>query len=63
MGICEALLQSAPFGVSIALTGARVVLGLAAQAGRFFDTVVDGVREIGLSLKCYENLPMPFKLR
>lgn len=61
MGMCESLLQAAPFGVSVAFTGARVVLGLAVQVGNCFDTIVDGIEEIGISLKCYEKFADAFR--
>lgn len=61
MGLCEELLQASPFGVSVAFTGARVVLGLAVQASNCFDSIVDGIEEIGISLKCYEKFADAFR--
>lgn len=55
MSICERLLEAAPFGVSVAFTGARIVLELA-QKINYIDIVVDGMEQIGTSLKCYEKL-------
>lgn len=55
MSICENLLEAAPFGVSVAFAGARIVLELA-QKISYIDTVVEGMEEIGTSLKCYEKL-------
>lgn len=61
MGMCETLLQAAPFGVNVAFAGARVVLGLAVQVGNCFDTIVDGIEEIGISLRYYEKFAEAFR--
>lgn len=61
MGLCEQLLSASPFGVSIAFAGARVVLGLAANVGNCLDSVVDGIEEIGVSLKYYEKFADAFR--
>lgn len=61
MGMCENILQAAPFGVSIAFTGARVVLGLAVQASNCLESVVDAIVEIGHKLKCYELFADAFR--
>lgn len=61
MGLCESLLEAAPFGVSVAFTGARVVLGLAVHVSNCFDSIVDGIEEIGISLKCYEKFADAFR--
>lgn len=55
MSICENLLEAAPFGVSVAFAGARIVLELA-QKINYLDIVVEGMEEIGTSLTCYEKL-------
>lgn len=61
MGMCEELLQASPFGVSIAFTGARIVLALAVQVSNGFDSIVDGIEEIGTSLKCYEKFAEAYR--
>lgn len=61
MGMCEHILQAAPFGVSIAFTGARIVLGLAVQASNCLESVVDAIEEIGINLKCYERFADAFR--
>lgn len=55
MSICENVLEAAPFGVSVAFAGARIVLELA-QKMNYMETVVEAMEEIGISLKCYEKL-------
>lgn len=56
MSICEKVLEAAPFGVSIAFAGARIVLELALKMNDYMESVVEAMEEIGISLKCYEKL-------
>ncbi|KAM3075813.1 hypothetical protein ACMFMG_007940 [Clarireedia jacksonii] len=56
MKICEAVVQDAPFGVSIAFSGARVVLDLAFKVHSQFETILEAIEEIGTILKCYKLL-------
>lgn len=61
MALCAELVQAAPFGVSIVFAGARIVLSLAVQTSNCFDSIVDGIEEIGISLKCYDKFADAFR--
>ncbi|KAK9796166.1 putative NACHT domain-containing protein [Seiridium cardinale] len=56
MQICESVIQDAPFGVSIAFSGARVVLDLAFRVHSQFETILEAMEEIGARLECYKLL-------
>lgn len=60
MGLCENMLNAAPFGVSIAFSGARIVLRLATQMQTCLDSIVDAMEQIGISLKCYDKFAQAF---
>lgn len=60
MGLCENMLSAAPFGVSIAFSGARIVLKLATQMQTCLDSIVDAMEQIGNSLKCYDKFAQAF---
>ncbi|KAI7772982.1 hypothetical protein LA080_012655 [Diaporthe eres] len=60
MGLCENMLNAAPFGVSIAFSGARIVLRLAVQMQTCLDSIVDAMEQIGISLKCYDKFAQAF---
>ncbi|KAL2277488.1 hypothetical protein FJTKL_15405 [Diaporthe vaccinii] len=60
MGLCENMLSAAPFGVSIAFSGARIVLRLAVQMQTCLDSIVDAMEQIGISLKCYDKFAQAF---
>ncbi|KAG8160710.1 hypothetical protein KVR01_008974 [Diaporthe batatas] len=60
MGLCESVLNAAPFGVSVAFSGARVVLKLAMQMHSCLESIVDAMVQIGISLKCYEKFAKAF---
>lgn len=60
MGLCENMLSAAPFGVSIAFSGARIVLRLATQMQTCLDSIVDAMEQIGISLKCYDKFAHAF---
>lgn len=60
MGLCENMLNAAPFGVSIAFSGARIVLRLAIQMHTCIDSIIDAMEQIGISLKCYDKFAQAF---
>lgn len=60
MGLCENMLSAAPFGVSIAFSGARIVLKLASQMQTCLESIVDAMEQIGISLKCYDKFANAF---
>lgn len=60
MGLCENMLSAAPFGVSVAFSGARIVLKLASDMQACLDSIVDAMEQIGISLKCYDKFANAF---
>lgn len=60
MALCENALNAAPFGVSIAFSGARIVLGLAIQMQTCLDSLIDAMDRIRKSLKCYNKFAQAF---
>lgn len=60
MALCENALNAAPFGVSIAFSGARIVLQLAIQMQTCLDSLIDAMDRIGKSLKCYDKFAQAF---
>jgi hypothetical protein len=56
MQVCESLVQDAPFGVSIAFTGLRMVLFLAFDIPNQFDVIMEALEEVGDTLKFCQRL-------
>lgn len=55
MKVCESLLQASPLGVSVAFTGARVVIDLAIRMNTYAETVVDALDQISFNIACYSK--------
>lgn len=60
MGLCESMFNAAPFGVSVAFSGTRIVLKLASQMHSCLESIVDAMEQIGISLKCYDKFAQAF---
>lgn len=60
MGLCENMLGAAPLGVSVAFSGARIVLKLASDMQACLDSIFDAMEQIGISLKCYDKFAHAF---
>lgn len=56
MQICESLVQDAPFGVSIAFTGLRMVLFLTFDVPNQLDIIMEALEEVGDMLKFCQRL-------
>ncbi|KAF5709686.1 putative vegetatible incompatibility het-E-1 [Fusarium globosum] len=51
---CESLLQSAPFGAGIAISGFRIVLELSFKAHEAVDEILKALEEVQPLLECYK---------
>ncbi|KAF4416312.1 vegetatible incompatibility HET-E-1 [Fusarium acutatum] len=55
---CESLLQPAPFGVAIAVSGFRIILELATKAHGAVDDILNVLEEVSPLLDCYKMTAM-----
>ncbi|KAF3025055.1 hypothetical protein E8E14_014449 [Neopestalotiopsis sp. 37M] len=56
MQICEGLVQDAPFGVSVAFTGLRMILFLTFDVQNQLDIIMEALEEVGGMLKFCQRL-------
>ncbi len=58
---CETLFQAAPFGVSVAFSGALILLRISSSLDSYFSTVLDAMDQIGKIIVCYERFASAYR--